>query len=405
MSLPTRGPVLKQVDAVPGRFEEPFAGRPGGSPAIGGAALHLSGLALCGSGSASSSNVRLSQSAVKGIFATSPHIPQNCSLEGANTHLGKAYGSCHNERMDSDLPVVSESPFGGSSGPAIPSQGLPGAHETHAGEAPFGRPVRSLRKRAGSAAAGVAALGAKFAAYVKSGALLLGNAKFLTTGATALVSVAAYSLFWGWQFAAGFVALLFAHEMGHVIQLKREGIKASTPMFIPFLGAAIFSRSLGDNALAEARVGLAGPVLGTLGALGVALAGALTGSDLLLALAYLAFFLNLINLIPVVPFDGGRAMAAVAPSMWFLGIGGLVAMILLLGNPFLLIFILLALREMPSRWRQLRSRSIEQAAYYRVPRRSRIAIGAAYIALIVVLAVGMSQTHILVSAGHSFRSI
>ncbi len=68
-------------------------------------------------------------------------------------------------------------------------------------------------------------------------------------------------------------------------------------------------------------------------------------------------------------------MAAVAPSMWFLGIGGLVAMIVLLGNPFLLIFILLALREMPRRWRQLRSRTIEQAAYYRVPRRSRIAIG------------------------------
>jgi Zn-dependent protease len=217
--------------------------------------------------------------------------------------------------------------------------------------------------------------------------------------------VAAYSLFWGWQFAAGFVALMFVHEMGHVIQLRREGIKASTPMFIPFLGAAIFSRSLGDNALAEARVGLAGPVLGTLGALAVAVAGALTGSDLLLALAYIGFFLNLINLIPVVPFDGGRAMAAVAPWMWFVGIGGLVAMIVLLGNPFLLIFVLLALREMPRRWRQLRSRTLEQAAYYRVPPRSRLAVGILYVALIVALGVGMSQTHILYSAGHSFHSI
>jgi Zn-dependent protease len=308
--------------------------------------------------------------------------------------------------VDSELPIVSENPFGGTSGSAaIPSHSVPVGYELHSGEAPFGKPARSLRKRAGSILAGVAALVAKFAAYIKSGALLLGNLKFLTTGTTALVSVAAYSLFWGWEFAAGFVALLFVHEMGHVLQLRREGIKASTPMFIPFLGAAIFSRSLGDNALAEARVGLAGPILGTLGAVGVAFAGALTGSDLLLALAYIAFFLNLINLIPVVPFDGGRAMAAVAPSMWFLGIGGLVAMILLLGNPFLLIFILLALREMPSRWRQLRSRTIEQAAYYRVPRRARIAIGAVYIGLIAVLAFGMSQTHILVSAGHSFRSI
>jgi Zn-dependent protease len=274
-----------------------------------------------------------------------------------------------------------------------------------ASESPFGRPRRSLRKRAAGALAGVAALAAKFGAYLKGGLLLLPKLKLLTTAGTALVSIAAYSLLWGWPFAAGFVVLLFVHEMGHVIQLRREGIKASTPMFIPFLGAAIFSRSLGDNALAEARVGLAGPVLGTLGAVAVAVAGALTGSDLLLALAYIAFFLNLINLIPVVPFDGGRAMAAVAPSMWFLGIGGLVAMILLLGNPFLIIFILLALREMPRRWRQLRSRTIEQAAYYRVPRRHRIAIGLVYIGLIVVLAFGMSQTHILVSAGHSFRSI
>ncbi len=274
-----------------------------------------------------------------------------------------------------------------------------------ASETPFRAPRRPLRKRIGSASAGLAALAAKFGAYLKTGLLLLPKLALLSTAGTALISIAAYSLLWGWTFAAGFVALLFVHEMGHAIQLKREGIKASTPMFIPFLGAAIFARSLGDNALAEARVGLAGPILGTLGAVAVAVAGALTNSDLLLALAYFAFFLNLLNLIPVVPFDGGRAMAAVAPSMWFVGIGGLVAMVFLLGNPFLLIFILLALREMPRRWRQLRSHSIEQAAFYRVPRRSRIAIGLVYAGLILVLGIGMSETHILVSAGHSFRTI
>ncbi len=272
-------------------------------------------------------------------------------------------------------------------------------------EGPFGVPKRSLRKRAGGVLAGAGVLAAKFGAYLKSAVLVLPKLKLLTTAGTALVSMAAYSLLFGWPFAVGFVVLLFVHEMGHVIQLRREGIKASTPMFIPFLGAAIFSRSLGDNALAEARVGLAGPILGTLGSAVVALIAALTGSDLLLALAYMGFFLNLINLIPVVPFDGGRAMAAVAPSMWFLGIGGLVAMVVLLGNPFLLVFILLALREMPRRWRQLRSRSIEQASYYRVPRNHRIMIGLVYTALIVALALGMAETHILASAGHSFRSL
>ena len=81
-----------------------------------------------------------------------------------------------------------------------------------------------------------------------------------------LVSVAAYALIWGWKFAVGFVALLFVHEMGHVIQMKREGVKVSGMLFIPFLGAAVGARSMGGNALAEARIGLAGPILGTLGA-------------------------------------------------------------------------------------------------------------------------------------------
>ena len=107
------------------------------------------------------------------------------------------------------------------------------------------------------------------------------------TAGTALVSVAAYSIFFGWWFAAGFVVLLFIHEMGHVIALRREGIKASAPMFIPFMGAVITARSLGDNALAEARVGLAGPILGTLGAAAVAVVGELTGSSLLIALTEL----------------------------------------------------------------------------------------------------------------------
>ena len=106
--------------------------------------------------------------------------------------------------------------------------------------------------------------------------LLLTKAKVLTTGATMLVSIAAYSLLWGWKFAAGFVLLLLVHEMGHVIQLRREGIEASAPMFIPFLGAAVMAKSLGEDATAEARVGLAGPILGTLGALALSRSGSAT---------------------------------------------------------------------------------------------------------------------------------
>jgi Zn-dependent protease len=323
-------------------------------------------------------------------------------LEAAETPLGSAYRPCHNEAVDNRELSLS------SPAPVIPPAALPAA----VGEDPFGEPARgtrgaptSLRKRAGGVLAAIAALIAKFFAAIKGAVLLLPKVKVLTTAGTALVSVAAYSLFWGWTFAAGFVVLMFVHEMGHVIQLRREGVKASAPMFVPFLGAVVMAKSLGENALAEARVGLAGPVLGTAGAALCLLVAEATNSDMLRALAYVGFFLNLINLVPVVPFDGGRAMAAMAPAMWFLGLGAMVALLLLSHNPFLLIFVLLGGMETWRRWKQRKTRSLEQAAYYRVSPRNRVLVGAVYIGLIVVLALGMDATHILSSAGHGFRSI
>ncbi len=283
----------------------------------------------------------------------------------------------------------------------------PAGSETRAD--PFGTQRRSriqaLRKRIGSMLAAIVALIAKFFTAIKGLLLLLPKVKFLTTTGTALISVAAYSLFFGWEFAAGFVLLLFVHEMGHVIQLRREGVPASAPMFIPGLGAVVMMKSLPDDALAEARVGLAGPILGTLGAVICLVLAEVLGSDLLRALAYVAFFLNLINLIPVTPFDGGRAMAAMAPAMWFIGLGTLVALFFITGNYFLLIFLLLGFTDTRRRWRQRKTRSIEQAAYYRVAPRHRLYVGAVYITLIVVLVLGMDISHVLASGGHSFRSI
>jgi len=305
--------------------------------------------------------------------------------------------------MDSDLPLHSPTPIlPGSTASPISHPG-----ENPFGENPFGEPrqaapIRNLRKRIGSALAAIGAVVAKFFAAIKSLLLLLPKLKLLTTSGTALVSVAAYSLFWGWEFAAGFVVLLFLHEMGHVIALRREGIKATAPMFIPFMGAAIFSKSLGQNALAEARVGLAGPILGSLAAAAVAVVGGLTGSSFLLALAYIGFLINLFNLLPVVPLDGGRAMAAMAPWMWFIGFGGLVAMAFIFPNPILLIIVLFGGMETWRRWQQRKTRSLEQAAYYRVSPRNRLLVGAVYICLIAALAVGMDATHILSSGGHNF---
>jgi Zn-dependent protease len=264
---------------------------------------------------------------------------------------------------------------------------------------PFGapraeHPRRSLKGRLSAGLAALVALVAKLGSGLKAALLLLPKAKLLTTSATALLSVAAYSLWFGWWFAVGFVVLLFVHEMGHVIALRREGIRASAPMFIPFLGAVITSRSLGEDAAAEARVGLAGPVLGTVGAFGALALYGVTGSNIFRGLAYVGFLLNLFNLLPVVPLDGGRAMAAMTPWMWLAGLGVLAYLTFSFGNGIMPIILFFAVIETYRRFKARRSGDPAAAAYYRVRPQQRLAVAAVYVGLVVVLAVAMHATYL-----------
>jgi Zn-dependent protease len=237
---------------------------------------------------------------------------------------------------------------------------------------------------------------AALVAALKALLLLLPNLKLLTTAGTMAVSVAAYSLLWGWTFAFGFVVLLFVHEMGHVIQLRREGVAASTPMFIPFLGAVITARTLGDNAAAEARVGLAGPILGGLGSALCLVIWRLTGNNFWEALAFVGFLLNLFNLLPVSPLDGGRAMAAMAPAMWFVGLAMMVAFLFVthFSNPIILLFILIGGLDSSRRWKLRREGGEEQQTYYRVRPMTRVMVAAVYLGLIAVLVLGMTATNL-----------
>jgi Zn-dependent protease len=208
------------------------------------------------------------------------------------------------------------------------------------------------------------------------------------------VSVAAYASIWGWTFALGFVVLLLIHETGHVIALRHEGIPASAPMFIPFLGAVITARSLGDDAAAEARVGLAGPVLGSLGASACLLLWQLTGNTFWEALGFTGLFLNLFNLLPVVPLDGGRAMAAMSPWMWVVGFVAMIALAIAFPNPIIIIIAIFAAMETWKRLQARRRGGSAQEAYYRVAVRDRLLIGAVYLGLIVALVLGMHATHL-----------
>jgi Zn-dependent protease len=258
----------------------------------------------------------------------------------------------------------------------------------------FGHEARPWWRRMGGLLIAGILVVLKFGAKLKALLLLLPKLKVLTTSASMLVSIAAYSLIWGWKFAVGFVVLLLVHEMGHVVQLRREGIKASAPLFIPFLGAVVWSKSLGENAAAEARVGLAGPVLGSIGAAACIPIAEITGSDFWRALAFTGFFLNLFNLLPVVPLDGGRAMAALTPWMWFAGLFGVVLLAFTFPNPIILLIALLAAFETFHRWRALRRGDERARSYYRVTPRQRAAVAATYLGLIVLLVLGMDATHV-----------
>jgi Zn-dependent protease len=224
---------------------------------------------------------------------------------------------------------------------------------------------------------------------VKFGGLLL-KFKVITTGASMLVSIAAYTWIWGLPFAIGFVLLIFVHELGHVLELRRQGIPASAPLFIPFLGAMIGMKELPDDAWKEARVALAGPILGSIGAAACWIAGEATGSELLVALAFTGFFLNLFNLIPIVPLDGGRAAGALHPALWFIGLLMMVGLVVVRPNPLLVIIVVLGGLDLWSRWR---SRG-DAGDYYRLTVGQRVAVAVVYLGLIAALGVAMSVTHV-----------
>jgi Zn-dependent protease len=125
------------------------------------------------------------------------------------------------------------------------------------------------------------------------------------------ISVAAYALIWGWQFAIGFVALILVHELGHFFEAKRQGLDVSLPVFVPFLGAYVLIKNSPLNPWRNSLVALAGPALGGLGAAFCLVLGEGMDSNLLRALAFAGFLINLINLVPVGILDGGAIWNAI----------------------------------------------------------------------------------------------
>lgn len=216
--------------------------------------------------------------------------------------------------------------------------------------------------------------------------------KLLTTGGTMLLSVAAYAFVFGWRYAVGFVVLLFIHEMGHFMAARQRGLAVGAPTFIPFVGAWIDLKEQPMDVETEAHIGLAGPIAGTVGAMLCYGLARYTDSQLLLALAYAGCFLNLFNLIPLSPFDGGRITAVLSPRIWFLGVPVLVALFVWRPSPILILIAVLAVPQLMKAWRY-DPNAPENRAYYSISNESRLTYTVYYIGLVVFLSMMSHELH------------
>jgi Zn-dependent protease len=158
------------------------------------------------------------------------------------------------------------------------------------------------------------------------------------------------------------------------------------------MGALITLKQMPHNAWREARLAIAGPLLGSAGALAIYLAGSAYDSNKLKALAFLGFFLNLFNLLPVVPLDGGRVTAALHPALWIVGFLGLLGLVIWKPNPILIIILLFSASELWNRWKMRRHPEMQE--YYRVKPHQRLIIGVLYFGLAALLVLGMHATHV-----------
>ena len=232
----------------------------------------------------------------------------------------------------------------------------------------------------------------KLVALLFSGLKFASLSKFLLSGGSMIITVFAYSLIFGWRYAAGFVGLILIHEAGHYFAARERGLAVGLPTFIPFIGAWVELKDQPMNAETNAYIGIAGPVAGTVGALICYFLAKNYNSHLLLALAYAGFMLNLFNLIPVAPLDGGHITAILSPRVWLVGIVVLVALFAWRPSPMLILIGALAAPQVWSAWKH-RNEEDQTAGYYNTPLKTRIQYGLYYLALVAFLGILSYELH------------
>jgi Zn-dependent protease len=229
-------------------------------------------------------------------------------------------------------------------------------------------------------------------AVVKYGLVFLFKIPALVTLGSALLSFGAYALLRGPEFAAALIVMLFVHEMGHVVEIRRQGMQATAPVFIPFLGAAIFQRQHPTTAVKQAQIGIAGPIAGTLGATVAFVLFNATHDPIFLLAAFLGFFLNLINLLPVWQLDGAWILAPVSPWFQVAGLAAIAAGIFFfhLVSALLIIVALFGIQTAIAGFR-----NAKDPYYSSVPGSAKLALGASWLGLVLYLGVMSLQAESL----------
>ncbi|MBM7644659.1 Zn-dependent protease [Scopulibacillus daqui] len=172
---------------------------------------------------------------------------------------------------------------------------------------------------------------------------LLAVLKFSKFGGTLIslvVSLAGYAVFFGWGFAAAIIYLIFVHEMGHLVAAKIKGIKTSPAVFIPFLGAVIGIKEQPKDAATEAFLAYGGPFAGLISIFPAIILFYLTHQPYWALVVVLGAMLNLFNLFPVSPLDGGRIVGVLSTKIWFVALIALLVLIILSPTPIMFLILI-----------------------------------------------------------------
>jgi Zn-dependent protease len=258
---------------------------------------------------------------------------------------------------------------------------------------PRTQPLAGVRRAAGPVAVAAAALG-------KYALPLIKFAKFGPTAISMVVSVVLMASIFGAPYGIGLVLLIAVHESGHLLFARLEGVRTGLPVFLGPLGAVIGLKQPLRDVRQEAVIAIGGPLVGTLGAiaallLAVAAPEGTYTHNLLLALAYVGFLINLFNLIPFSPLDGGRVASALSPWANVIGLGVILLLIaapVAAGhsfNPFLLLILVIG---GISTLQRFRNRGLHPE-YERIAPGTRAWIAAGYAVMLAITAIGMTETH------------